>query len=181
MVRIKVLGLGGQGVVSAVKILAHAVGMYEDKYASTFPSYGHERRGALVTTDAYISSEPILINAFVYRPDLLLVLDKNVFNIQKDLINLLNPQLTMVINQTNQGMDGISRNRYDSLYYVDATAISLSILRKNIPNMCMLGALAKAGIVQIDSLVKTVAEFFGTTAELNIEAVRKGYEETRNV
>ena len=38
---------GGQGVVTAAKkLLSKAVSLYEDEYAITVPSYGHERRGA---------------------------------------------------------------------------------------------------------------------------------------
>ena len=52
MIRLKFYGLGGQGVVTAAKVLSEAVSIYEGKYAVTIPAYGHERRGAPVYTDA---------------------------------------------------------------------------------------------------------------------------------
>ncbi len=45
MKRLKFYGLGGQGVVTAGKVLSSAVSLHEDKYAITVPAYGHERRG----------------------------------------------------------------------------------------------------------------------------------------
>ena len=48
MKRLKFYGLGGQGVVTAGKVLSSAVSLHEDKYAITVPAYGHERRGAPV-------------------------------------------------------------------------------------------------------------------------------------
>ena len=41
MIRLKFYGLGGQGVVTAAKVLSAAVPIYEGKYAVTIPAYGH--------------------------------------------------------------------------------------------------------------------------------------------
>lgn len=41
MLRIKFYGIGGQGAVTAAKILSQAVSIYQDEYAITVPAYGH--------------------------------------------------------------------------------------------------------------------------------------------
>ena len=65
MKRLKFYGLGGQGVVTAGKVLSSAVSLHEAKYAITVPAYGHERRGAPVFTDVVMDDKPVLVNCFV--------------------------------------------------------------------------------------------------------------------
>ena len=60
MLQLKFFGIGGQGVVTGAKILSKAVSLYEDEYAVTIPSYGHERRGAPVNTSMIVDKEPVL-------------------------------------------------------------------------------------------------------------------------
>ena len=73
MYQVKLYGLGGQGVVTAAKILAHAVSVHENQYAKTIPAFGHERRGAPVYSDVMIDHRPILLNSFVYEPDVVML------------------------------------------------------------------------------------------------------------
>ena len=53
-----IAGFGGQGILSAGKLLAYA-GMLEDKYVSWLPSYGPEIRGGTANCHVIISDEPI--------------------------------------------------------------------------------------------------------------------------
>ena len=76
MQRLKFYGLGGQGVVTAAKVLSTAVSIHEDQHAVTIPAYGHERRGAPVYTDVMVDQAPIQLNCYVYEPDIVLVLDQ---------------------------------------------------------------------------------------------------------
>ncbi len=76
MKQLKFYGLGGQGVVTAAKILSVAVSIHEGRYAITVPAYGHERRGAPVYTDVMVDQKPIQVNCFVYEPDIVVVLDE---------------------------------------------------------------------------------------------------------
>ena len=75
MIKLKFFGLGGQGIVTAAKTLSEAVSIYEEEYAITVPAYGHERRGAPVNTRIMIDSKPVLLNCFVYEPEIVLVSD----------------------------------------------------------------------------------------------------------
>ena len=59
MLRIKFYGIGGQGAVTAAKILSQAVSIYQDEYAITVPAYGHERRGAPVSAHIILDNKPV--------------------------------------------------------------------------------------------------------------------------
>ena len=53
-----IAGFGGQGILSAGKLLAYA-GMLEGKYVSWLPSYGPEMRGGTANCSVVISNEPV--------------------------------------------------------------------------------------------------------------------------
>jgi len=53
-----IAGFGGQGILSAGKLLAYA-GMLENKYVSWLPSYGPEMRGGTANCHVIISDEPV--------------------------------------------------------------------------------------------------------------------------
>lgn len=53
-----IAGFGGQGILSAGKLLAYA-GMLEGKYVSWLPSYGPEMRGGTANCCVVISDEPV--------------------------------------------------------------------------------------------------------------------------
>lgn len=53
-----IAGFGGQGILSAGRLLAYA-GMLEDKHVSWLPSYGPEMRGGTANCCVIISDEPI--------------------------------------------------------------------------------------------------------------------------
>ena len=64
VVEIRWHGRGGQGVVTAGELLAHAA-MNEQKYFQSFPEFGAERSGAPVAAYARLSSEPIDVQSAV--------------------------------------------------------------------------------------------------------------------
>ena len=53
-----IAGFGGQGILSAGRLLAYA-GMLENKYVSFMPSYGPEMRGGTANCNVVISDEPV--------------------------------------------------------------------------------------------------------------------------
>jgi 2-oxoglutarate ferredoxin oxidoreductase subunit gamma len=53
-----IAGFGGQGILSAGKLLAYA-GMLENKNVSWLPSYGPEMRGGTANCNVIISDEPV--------------------------------------------------------------------------------------------------------------------------
>lgn len=102
MIKLKFYGLGGQGVVTAATIFSEAVSLYEDKYAITVPAYGHERRGAPVSTSLVMDEKPVLVNSFVYEPDIVLVLDPTVNEKGVDVSGGIHDESILVLNSEDE-------------------------------------------------------------------------------
>lgn len=176
-------GRGGQGAVTAAKLLAEAA-LSEGKFIQAFPEYGPERTGAPVKSFNRISSKPIRIHSQVKNPGILIILNPTLIN----TINTsdgLTAAGTVIVN-TKDSPEQIKQRlgaKNSKVFIVDATKISIEKLGKNIPNMPMLGALVKAtGIVQLKTVIERFNEAYGNkfTKELingNIEAIKKAYEE----
>ena len=184
MKQLKLYGLGGQGVVTAAKVLSIAVSIYEDAYANMVPAFGHERRGAPVFTDLMIDNEPVLMNSFVYEPDIVVVFDDAMPDKKIDVSSGITKDAILVLNTANEEMAKHYKDTYDfkDVYYVDGTKIALDTIGKSIQNGAMLGALASTGAVKIDSVTAALKEFFGEKGgDSNAESARKAYENTKKI
>lgn len=185
MDKIKLFGLGGQGVVTAAKILCHAAAIFEDKYARTIPAFGHERRGAPVFSDVMIDEEPILLNSFVYEPDFILIFDPSIIARGIQFNAGTHKDSVLVINTGQDGILSKLKNEYGfkHIYHVDATNIALENLGRDIPNGAMLGAFAKTGLVKIGSIDKSLKQSFKTRSEgeKNARAARQAFDKTRRI
>ncbi|MCR4429636.1 MAG: 2-oxoacid:acceptor oxidoreductase family protein [Tepidanaerobacteraceae bacterium] len=184
MKKLKFFGTGGQGVVTAAKIFSTAVSLYEDMHAITVPAYGHERRGAPVITDVVMDSEPILMNSFVYVPDIVVVMDETIIDKHVDVSAGKHDGTVLVLNSEEPFMLERYKKIFNAneIFYVDATHIALEVIGKGIPNGSMLGALAATGVVEIDSIEKAIRESFGEKAgDMNAAAARKAYENVKKL
>ena len=182
MTRIKMYGLGGQGVVTAAKILSVVVSVYEDKYAITVPAYGHERRGAPVYTDMVIDEERVLQNCYVYEPDLIVIFDDGLIDKKVDVGAGSHDDTVVIINTTND--ETVNRYKeafgFKNVFKVGATDIAVKNIGLNIPNSAMLGAIAKSGYAKIESVEKAVTEYFGAKGgDKNATTARESYEDTK--
>lgn len=185
MQRIKFYGIGGQGVVTAAKTLSIAVSIHEDEYAITVPAYGHERRGAPVYTDMVIDKKPIVLNCFVYEPDIVVVLDEFIIDQHKH-VNVAkgkHEDTVLVINtaKIETAKRYAETYGFKKTYYVDATKCALDNIGRGIPNGAMLGALARTGAVKIESVEKALREVFGKAGEKNANAARAAYEQSQEL
>ena len=178
MLQLKFFGLGGQGVVTASKMLSYAVSLCENKYAITVPSYGHERRGAPVYTSIIIDSKPILLNCFVYEPDIVLAMDDALMDKGIDVSQGKRKTSILILNSGNpEKIAAYKKLKFSKMFYVDGTQIALRHIGRGIPNGSMLGALACTGIVKIESIENAIMESFGPKAgKTNGAAAREAYE-----
>ncbi|HHV38876.1 MAG TPA: pyruvate ferredoxin oxidoreductase [Tepidimicrobium sp.] len=183
MIRLKFYGLGGQGVVTAGEIFSGAVSLFEDKYAITIPAYGHERRGAPVNTSIVMDEEPILVNSFVYNPDIVLVMDPTVIDKGVDISEGIHKDSKLVINTADEKvLKRYKEYGFKEMYSVDGTAIALDKIGRGIPNSAMLGALAGTGLLKIDSVEEAIRSFFGEkVGDINAEAAREAYEQIKKI
>lgn len=181
MIRFKFYGLGGQGVVTAGKVFSEATSLFEDKYAITVPAYGHERRGAPVNTSIITDEKPVLINSFVYHPDVVLVMDHTVVDKGINIAEGINENSILVLNTEDEKvLNKFKKYNFKEIYYVDGTQIAYDNIGLKIPNGSMLGALAEAGVVNIESVEKAIMSSFGEKAGVkNAKAAREAYNRTK--
>ncbi len=179
---IRLHGRGGQGAVTAATLLV-AAALREGKWGQAIPSFGAERRGAHVLAFARVSPEPVPVHSQVRRPHVVVVLDPGLMLVERGrVLRGLRGGGTVVANLPAPVDVGGAR-----LFYVDATRIAkelgLVVAGWPVVNTAMLGALARAtGLVSIDSVVDAIMEFWSgreRVAELNAEAARRAYRETR--
>ncbi|WP_313344328.1 2-oxoacid:acceptor oxidoreductase family protein [Sedimentibacter sp.] len=183
MISIKFYGLGGQGVVTAGKLFSEAISLYEDKYAITVPAYGHERRGAPVNTSIIVDEKPVLINSFVYHPDIVLVMDSTIIDKGIDISQGIHENSILILNTEDVNvLNTYKKYNFKEIYYVDGTQIALKNIGRGIPNGSMLGAMAGTGLLTIESIEKTIRESFGEKAgEKNAKAAREAYERIKKM
>lgn len=183
MIQLKFYGLGGQGVVTAGEIFSEAVSLYEDKFANTIPAYGHERRGAPVNTSIIMDDKPVLLNTFVYEPDIVLVMDSSVVDKGVDISKGIHENSILVLNTEDEDiLEEFKKYNFKEIYYVDGTRIAFENIRKGIPNGSMLGALAGTGIVSIESIEKAIKSTFAEKAgDNNAKAAREAYEKVKKI
>ena len=182
MLEIRWHGRGGQGAVTASKVLA-ATALRDGKYFQAFPEYGPERRGAPVQAFTRISDTPIKLYSHVTDPKIVIILDNSLIGkvpltdgLPEDGIVLANYEGSPAELRAKLGLKG------RKVYTVNATGVAMRTLGRPITNTPMLGALVKiTGVVPLDQLEAEVAAMFGKmkgdVAERNLAAVRAAYEE----
>lgn len=181
MQKIKFYGIGGQGAVTAAKILSIAVSVYQDEYAITVPAYGHERRGAPVYAHIIMDDKPVLLNCYVYEPDIIAIFDDKLIDMGVNVGEGCTEDTVVVLNTASEEMVERYKTTYGfrKIFVCDATGAAVKNMELSIPNSAMLGALARTGIVTIDSVEKAVVESFGKVGEINGKTARYAYEHTR--
>lgn len=174
MIEIRFHGRGGQGVVTAARLLAEAA-FLEGKYCQAFPFFGAERRGAPVVAFARIDNKPIRARAQIYEPNHVVVLDPTVLKAVNVVSGLKRGGLAVInAKKIPNELEGTK------LALIDATAIAIETLGVPITGTAMLGALAKAtGVVSLDSVAKVMEKRFkGKLSEKNVAVARAAYERT---
>jgi len=155
MIEVRVHGRGGQGAVMAATILGKALDLYEDKRAIAFPAFGTERRGAPVMAFVRADDKPIRLRSQVYNSNVVMVLDDSLL----DMVNIGQGVVEggLVIINTLLPADEVMFENKDKVktITIDATAIALDKLKRNIVNTTILGALcASMDFVKLDSIIK---------------------------
>ena len=165
----------------AAQALASAAHV-EGGYATAFPFFGAERRGAPVLAFTRIDDKRIYRKTQVYEPDFVVVLDEGLLE-TVNVVEGLKDGGVVVVNsmrkpeEVDVGVDA-------KLATVDATSVALEVLKRPATNSSILGALAKAtGIVKIESIERGIMQVFGDrlgakSGEMNAKAARTAYDRT---
>lgn len=173
MIEIRIHSRGGQGGVTASKLIAQAA-FLDNKYSAAFPLYGAERRGAPVTSFTRISDSEIKISSQIYNPDIVVVLDDSIM----DLVNVtegLKPGGLLVVNTSQQDKLPCGQFKVATVNVTDiALANGLLLSGNPILNTPILGALASLGVIKLDNALTAINETFSD--DRNVKAAKEAYE-----
>jgi pyruvate ferredoxin oxidoreductase gamma subunit len=176
-------GRGGQGVVTAGKLLAEAA-LGTDQYFQAFPDYGPERMGAPIRAFTRLSDQPITIHSQVETPNVVLVLDPTLLGtvpvaegLAEDGVLVVNTALSP------EEVRDITGFKTGKIYTVDASHIAIEEMGREITNTPMLGALVEAtGLVSLDALESELQAWFEEkisekAIQANIRAMKRSAQE----
>ncbi len=173
-------GRGGQGVVTAGKLLAE-IAMSSGRYFQAFPDYGPERMGAPIRAFTRLSPRPIRIHAQIESPDIVVVLDPTLLE-TVPVTDGLGEEGTLLVNTTMspEQVRETTGFRTGKVYTVDASHIAIEEIGREITNTPMLGAFARAtGLFPVEEMTAELRAWFGSklaeaVVEANVRAVERG-------
>lgn len=179
IIQIRWHGRGGQGAITAAKVVAEAAFRSGYGGAVMAPTFGTERRGAPVTTSLKISRSKIYDLSPITTPDIVVVLDHMILH-EVDVTAGLKPGGWIVLNSPRP----VEEHLYPGYRVAVANATRLGLeagLRKGVVNTGIIGALGRAsGLISIDVLAATIAaEFVGRSPEANSLAARLVFDATQ--
>lgn len=168
-------GLGGQGVLTAGKILMYAA--YEKELNVTwFPSYGNEMRGGNANCNVIISDKRIA-SPYADHPDVVMAMSSSAVDIYE---TAMNPGSTLYVNSSL--VDEGRKYRGDiKVVKCDATDLAIDLKSERNANLCMLGKmLVESDLFAYDEFEKSMCGYFeiqgkGKYNEKNKEMLRAGY------
>lgn len=185
LIEIRWHGRGGQGVVTAGKLLAE-IALDAGQYFQAFPDYGPERMGAPIRAFTRLSDNPIHIHSQIAHPDIVIVLDPTVME-AVDVSEGMNEGGVFIINSSKspEEMRKLLRQKNAKVFTVDASGIAIEHLGREITNTPMLGAFSAAvGLYKPELIAKQIRKQFERkfgekTVEANIAAMNQAYEEVQ--
>jgi len=161
LIEIRWHGRGGQGVVTAGKLLAEAA-LGTGQYFQAFPDYGPERMGAPIRAYTRLSNKPITIHSQVEEPDVVLVLDPTLLK-TVPVAEGLKESGTLMVNtaMSPEAVRQATRFETGAVYTVDASHIAIEEMGREITNTPMLGAFARAtGLFTVEDLAEQLRAWF---------------------
>ena len=171
-------GSGGQGIMSAGIMLAHAA-IDESKHATYLPEYGPEQRGGSAKCTVILSDTEI-ISPLTKKCDNLICMNEQAY---KKFACDLKAGGLLVLNssriKTEETRDDVK------VISVPVDDIALELGNVRVANIVLIGALIGAsGIVSKEIFVKSLEEKFKAkkpeVLQMNILALEKGIEFGKN-
>jgi 2-oxoacid:acceptor oxidoreductase gamma subunit (pyruvate/2-ketoisovalerate family) len=146
------------------------------KYAQFIPAFGVERKGSPVYGYFRLDEKPIRPSTQVYYPNGLFVLDESLLS-EVDVFSGVKDKSFLVLN-TKKSLEELTiPEQVKIIALLDATAIAVRTIKREIPNTVMFGALAR---LELGIDLETLAEFIqGRFGEANYNACKAGYEEVK--
>lgn len=172
-------GRGGQGAITAAKIVANAAFVSGYKGVVMAPTFGTERRGAPVFTSLKISKTKIYDLSPIETPDMVVVLDHTLLE-----------EVDVTAGLKKGGLVIINTPKPAEAYHFEGMTVAVSDvtthaqdagLPQGVVNSGIIGAFSRAsGLVDIDILARAVEdEFSDKRPEKNSAAARRVFERTQ--
>jgi 2-oxoglutarate ferredoxin oxidoreductase subunit gamma len=167
-----IAGFGGQGVLFAGKLLAHA-GLHDGHEVTWLPSYGPEMRGGTANCTVIIADGEIG-SPQVRNPRAAIVLNQPSLDKYEPLVQSGG---YLIINQSMVNRKAQRKDLH--VISIPGTEDAESLGDKRLTNMVLLGGLVKnTGFVSLEAvenaLKKESSEKQLKLLELNVKALRKG-------
>ncbi len=171
-------GRGGQGAITAAKIVAGVAFTEGYQGVAMIPTFGTERRGAPVFTSLKLSFEEIYDLSPIETPDIVVVLDERLIA-EVDVTAGIKSGGLVIINTAGAPDDYSLPGTTTAVANIGDIAARCGLPR-GIVNSGIIGAFARAsGLFPIESLATAVAkEFEGKKFRQNADATRMAYEHT---
>src|SRR3990170_1205219 len=128
-------GRGGQGTVTAAKVLADTC-LSSGRYVQAFPEYGPERAGAPLRAYNRISSKELRMHCPVLNPQVVCIVDATLL----DSINVSDGTTKDAIFVVNTSKDPkeirvkLKAEQGQKVFTIDATKIAIDCIGKALPN-----------------------------------------------
>jgi 2-oxoglutarate ferredoxin oxidoreductase subunit gamma len=169
--RIRLAGIGGQGLAKAGYILGKAVAVHDHNEAIYTQEYGPESRGGASASDVVVSPSPIL-EPFFEVPDILIAMVQAAVTKYRRAIR---PHTQVLVDADLVAPDSIEGAE---VLAIPATRIAEGIGIRAAANVVMLGFLAAlhpelATVTSLEEAVRTSVP--PKTIERNLEAFRAGH------
>ncbi len=179
-------GRGGQGTVTAAKVLADAC-LSGGRYVQAFPEYGPERAGAPLRAYNRISDKVIRMYCPVLHPHVVSIADATLLDAIDVTYGTLDDSIFIVNTSKSpkEIREKLKAKPTQRVLTINATKIAVEHIGRPLPNASMLGAISKAtGIVDIETLLEGVKKSFGKKfsqkiIDGNLDATKRGYEEVK--
>lgn len=179
-------GRGGQGTVTAAKVLADTC-LSGGRYVQAFPEYGPERSGAPLRAYNRVSTKELRMHCPVLHPNVIAIADATLLDgvnvtegAKEDSIFIVNTS-----KEPSEIREKLKLLPSQKVYTVDATKIAIECFGRALPNSPMLGAVCRVtSLVSLEALLEDVRKSFGKKfsqkiIDGNLEATKRGYEEVK--
>jgi len=176
-------GRGGQGAITAAKILAQAAYLEGYRGVTAAPSFGAERRGAPVSASTRIAPQTIMVVSQVESPNVVVVLDHTLLKYDEVTSGLVKGGW-LILNswrhpkELNLG-DGFNIATADATEV--CSSLGLIVAGMTVVNTAILGAFIRATeALGMSSVERAIRERFSDQeASINLAAVARTYKITK--
>jgi pyruvate ferredoxin oxidoreductase gamma subunit len=175
-------GRGGQGAITAARILAQAAYLEGYQGVTAAPSFGAERRGVPVSASTRIAPETIMVVSQVENPYAVVVLDHTLLKYAEVTAGLVTGGW-LVVNSRHRPKE-LGLGGGFNIATADATevcsSLGLVVDGMTLVNTAILGAFIRATeMVGMESIEKAVKERFSDNkASINLAAIARTYQIT---